>query len=205
MFYLEDKMDNIKNETKINKENSILYKEGDNSYITIIIPFNNIKLGENITFEYITFDEICIPTLDINYVNTDLSTLLDHKYQFHKLNIYKDNQYRNRVIHINNIYYETNKLNYYIINEDNIPNNESILTLCSSSKNIYLFGDRYIKTNSNYDLIYTLNKYESIDFIEYFNEPNHNNNIIDYNNEYRYLITKNESFQFKFKNPCDIF
>lgn len=202
MFYVEDKMDNIKSETKINKESSILYKEGDNSYITIIIPFKNIKLGENITFEYIRLDEICISNLDIRYVNKDLSGFLDHKYQ---LNIYKDYQYRNRVIHIYNIYYETNKLNYYIINEDNIPNNESILTQCSSSKNIYLFADRYMKTNSNYDLIYTLNNYESIDFIEYFNEPNKNNNIIDYNEEYRYFITKNDTFQFKFKSPMDNF
>jgi len=195
-YYVNTNISNIDEETLFQKDNSLVI--GSNiTTKTIIISIKNLKIGDIISFEYWRIDNFCQNSTPIVLVNEDISSIIYSNENIVQFNIY-DDQYRNRVINLKNIYYETNETNYYIINEENIEDKESIKNQCLLKKNNYLLNDRYIKSNTSYDVIYSIDSTNSIDSFNYFFEENNTN--LYYNAEYRVLIYKNHISEFKFED-----
>ena len=113
-----------------------------------------------------------------------------------QLNYYGSDIYKKKVIHLKNIYYENEKVKYYIINEDNIEKDKIIRTQCFSNQDRYLLNEKYIKSNNDYDLMYTLEPRISIDILEFYFEVN--NYYLELRKEYRFYIPKNNSSKFFF-------
>ena len=203
LYYTETNVNKINDKTIFKRVKSILISSKYKT-ITILIPLKRFKKGDIISFEFWYLYNICKNETEIISVdNNQISGLFYSNTSLFQLNLYEKEIYQNRVIHLKNIYKEKMLTNYYIINEDNIENNESIKTQCSSKKKSYLLNEKYVKTYSDYDLIYITEPNNSTDVIEYFFEVN--NLILDFKNEYRILILKNKINEFSFTNVNEAF
>ena len=197
LYYTEENIENINNKTVFKKGNAIISKET----VVVIIPLKNLKYGEIIKFEKQYIPNLC-SLYSHMFVDRDISTLIDDS--FKNIFIYKEEQYKNRIILFRNIQYGNKRKNYYIINEDNIPDNESIKTQCDSNNSIYLLNNnQYVKTNSPYEIIYNFGNDKDVSSLEYFFEPK--NNKLYTNNEYRFHILKNYSYEILFGNSFESF
>ena len=202
IFYTMKSFNSIDEYTMLKKDKYVLWTNYET--IIVIISLKNAKIGENITFEFWRFEEICEkrnPTIKI--VKNDISDIIFSDTDIIQMNLYEDEEYKNRVINAKNIFFEKEPTKYYIINEDNIPNNESITMQCFSSKEELLLNDKYIRTNNSYEIIYNSKIGNNLDSIEYFMELKDYD--LDYNKEYRFLISKNNFREFSFVNINDIF
>jgi len=202
-FYVQKSLNSIAVDTKFKKDKYVLWDSGYKT-ITIIINLKDVKIGESITFEFWEFNQICESRQpQIKIVKSDLSNILFSDTNLIQMNIYKDDEHKNRVMNVKNIFFETEQTKYYIINEDNIPKNESITKQCFISKDIFLLNDKYFRTNNSYEIIYNTQTEHSLEKIEYFMELKDYD--LDYNKEYRFLISKNNFSEFNFVNIYDIF
>ena len=195
IFYLNENFKNININSKFNKRKSLIIND-EKEYVTIIIPLKNYKIDDKLYFEiYYTFN-ICNKYSSLSLINQEYIYLDSLSETISQLNYYGSDIYKKKVIHLKNIYYENEKVKYYIINEDNIEKDKSIRTQCFSNQDRYLLNEKYIKSNNDYDYIYTLEPRISIDILEFYFEVN--NYYLELRKEYRFYIPKNNSSKFFF-------